>query len=301
MAKRKPPLNTEQLRAFRHHVKVLKSKGLVSKRVDARKQRPTRYMRAKVKQLAPILHGEAVGVKVRPDLLKKYKEAGFNIVNRRVIVEKTPEEISRTRKGLPLLRRHLGGEFAQERLVLPFGPRNIDDFRAKVSADPRAFDSLKEPGDLFAFKLFGNNSLSTFDDIVSLLEYLEHYQVFSSYHKEEAWTSLQFFRVAPGAWKHSPRAKRTDTATAQDRRSSVKRRQWSKVKGERIHRQEDAARKRRLRADESYAAAERERDRVRKAAKRVADPEGNKAARLKESLRKRNLRRQFEADKRNGR
>lgn len=297
MAKRPPKISIGELRAFRSHVSALKKKGLVSSRVDARKQKPTRYMQNKVRILAPVLHNEAVGVKVKPDLLKQYKEAGFQVFGGRVIVEKTPEEISRTRKGLPLMRRHLGGSFVQERLVLPYGPTNIDDFRARVVTDPTSFDSLKEPGDAFAFKIYGNNSLATFADMQSLLTYLEHYQVI--HERQDAWTSLQFFRVAPGSWK--PTRKERRSASQQDRRDAG-RVQWSRVKGQRLHRAEDAERKRQKRAtDLSWAAKERERDRLRKAAKRSADPESNKAARLKEALRKRDLRRQAKADERNGR
>lgn len=297
MAKKKPPLNREQIKAFRHHVSVLKSKGLVSKRVDARKQKPTRYMTNKVRILAPILHGEAAGVKVSPDLLKKYREAGFPIHNRRVIVEKTPEEISRTRKGLPLMRRHLGGAYIQERLVLPFGPRNIDDFRKRVTENPTAFNALKERGDLFAFKIFGNNSLATFEDIQLLLEYLDRYQaVHDARYSDDAWTSLQFFRVAPGAWKPT---KRERALTKQDRRERPRTR--GKLMGERLYRAQEAERKRTKRStDAAWASREREKDRARKAAKRTADPDWNKAARLKENLKKRDRRKQAEADKRNG-
>ncbi len=298
MARKPPKLSNEALRAFRHHVSVLRSKGLVSKRVDARKQRPTRYMTKKVRILSPVLHGEATGVKVHPDLLKQYKEAGFNIVNRRVIVEKTPEEISRTRKGLPLMRRHLGGQFVQERLVLPFGPRNIEDFRKRVTENPSSFSSLKEPGDAFAFKIFGNNSLATFEDIELLLDYLEYYSAFSSNGREEAWNSLQFFRVAPGTWRQSEKRRRT--VTEQDRRDRPRQR-YPKVKGERIYKQEEAERKRIKRAtDLAWRQKERQRDKLYRAAKRAADPEATKQQRLKEIITRRERRRAAKADERNG-
>lgn len=298
MGKKRRTSNIAELRAFRHNVSVLKSKGLVSKRVDARKQKPTRYMKSKLRKLAPILEGTAAGVKVRPDLLKQYREAGFNIVNRRVIVEKRPEEISAVRKGHAVFRSPLGPVHIQERLILPFSPRNVDDFENHLRKNPEHFDRLKASGDVFAFKIFGNNSLATFEDAESLLEYLNRYRVFHSMYSEDAWESLQFFRVAPGKWRHN--AKRTRTRTEQDRRSPARRR-YSLVKGERIHKLEEAERKRKKRAEDiTWAEKERARDRVRKSTKRAADPATNQKQRMKEAIRKRDRRKMAKLDERNG-
>jgi hypothetical protein len=299
MGKKRRTSNRFEIKAFRHQVSVLKSKGLISKRVDARKQKPTRYMKSKIAKLKPILDGTAAGVKVRPDLLRQYREAGFNTLMGRVIVEKRPEEMAAIRKGHAVLSSPLGPVHIQERLILPFSPRNVLDFETRLRKNPEHFNRLKASGDVFAFKIFGNNSLATFEDAESLLEYLNRYQVIhDARYSGDAWESLQFFRVAPGKWKHSP--KRTRTYTDQDRRS-VARRRYSLVKGERIHKLEEAERKRKKRAEDmTYAARERERDRMRKAQMRAANPENNKAQRQKESLRKRNLRKQAKLDERNG-
>lgn len=47
------------IREFRSAVAKLKDKGLVSKRVDARSQKPTRYMREQVRKFSDVLEGRA--------------------------------------------------------------------------------------------------------------------------------------------------------------------------------------------------------------------------------------------------
>lgn len=306
MARKRSSLNGGELKAFRHAVSVLRSKGLVSKRVDARKQKPTRYMKNKVKNLAPILTGEAAGVKVRPDLLRQYREAGFNIVNRRVIVEKRPDEIARVRKGHALIRRRLGPGFTEERLLLPYGPKNIDDLRERFRAHPDTFDHLKEKGDLFAFRIFGYNSVETFETFEKVVAELEKYSALQDdRYEEEVWEGLEFYRVFydpdnPFKSYWPKNEKRTLTRTAQDRRSAS-RATYSRTKGERIHKLEDAERKRIKRAtDLSWAEKEREKDRLRKASTRAANPDAEKAARLREFKRRRDRRLQAKADERNG-
>lgn len=58
-------LTSGQLRSFRSQVAALKAKGLVSKRIDARSQKPTRYMLAQVQKFAPALSGKAQVVTVK--------------------------------------------------------------------------------------------------------------------------------------------------------------------------------------------------------------------------------------------
>jgi len=57
-------LSGSQLKSFRSDVAKLKSKGLVSKYKDARKQAPTRYMREQVKKYSDVLAGKAQVVHV---------------------------------------------------------------------------------------------------------------------------------------------------------------------------------------------------------------------------------------------
>jgi hypothetical protein len=58
------PLKGSQLRSFRSDVAKLKKLGLVSSRIDARSQKPTRYMRDQVKKFSDVLEGKAQVVKM---------------------------------------------------------------------------------------------------------------------------------------------------------------------------------------------------------------------------------------------
>jgi len=58
-------LSGGQLRNFRSQVAKLKSLGLVSARVDARAQKPTRYMRKQVETYGDVLAGRAKVVKAK--------------------------------------------------------------------------------------------------------------------------------------------------------------------------------------------------------------------------------------------
>ena len=50
----------EALRQFRHDVAILKKKGLISKRVDARSAKPTKALLAKTKEFKDVINGNAV-------------------------------------------------------------------------------------------------------------------------------------------------------------------------------------------------------------------------------------------------
>jgi hypothetical protein len=80
-------LTGSQLKNFRKQVSRLKSLGLVSKKVDARSQKSTRYMREQVeKRFAKVLSGEAVAVKVPRRKYAKKFEGAFDIKGKRVII-----------------------------------------------------------------------------------------------------------------------------------------------------------------------------------------------------------------------
>lgn len=81
---------SHNIKKFRHDVARLKALGLISKRVDARSQRETRYMRGQVKRFADVLEGRAKAVKVPRGVAKEYSEAYRRKGNRIVVpVDKT--------------------------------------------------------------------------------------------------------------------------------------------------------------------------------------------------------------------
>lgn len=85
-------LSGRQLQKFRSDVAKLKAKGLVSKRVDARSQKPTRYMRSQVKRFDEVLSGKAQVVHVPKRAAAKEFGARFDTKGRSIIVPNTKGE-----------------------------------------------------------------------------------------------------------------------------------------------------------------------------------------------------------------
>lgn len=100
-------LSKQDLKTLRHNISVLKTKGLVSKRIDARSYQPSRYMIGKVKSLEGILTGELRSVKLNPKALKMIRQEAQAvayygkppIIGKHLIVRNSPEIIKRARLG----------------------------------------------------------------------------------------------------------------------------------------------------------------------------------------------------------
>lgn len=84
-------LTASQLRAFRSQVAALKRKGLVSPKIDARSQKPTRYMLEQVKKYADVLNGHATVLKVPKDVRDELKSA-YAVKRGRVVIPTTGSE-----------------------------------------------------------------------------------------------------------------------------------------------------------------------------------------------------------------
>lgn len=268
MPKRDRPisgLKGQALKDFRSQVAKAKKKGLVSKRVDARSQKPTKYMRAKMRALAPVFEGTSIGVKVPPKMAREYKRAGFTVFNSRVITRAEPGEIAKVKKGMVAFRKPLGGDFFEERVILPISPTSIDELLLDVEKSGEKYDALKEPDELFAFKLFGFNSLATFEDFGLLAEYLSHYKVFETHDGPDTWEGINFYRVVRGKWQPTPkRPYKRRRGGDQDRRTPSR-----PVVPAAIKRSNAAEYKRQYRASHpTFRAAERDRDRLAQAKRR---------------------------------
>ena len=166
-------LKGQELKSFRSAVAKLKKKGVVSKRVDARSQEPTRYMRSKVRSFEDVLTGRSLAVKAPKDIRQKYIDAGvFQARGSFLIV---PKEDARSRarikKGRDLVEITTPLRWGEEHeIVLPFKATNMMDLANKISEN-KNFDELKRPDEQFAFRLFGHNSRKAF---VNGQEFADH-------------------------------------------------------------------------------------------------------------------------------
>ena len=199
-----PRLSPSDLRALRSKVSKLKKLGGISKRVDARKQRPTRYMIRKVKSLEPVLQGRAVLIpkkKIRSDLLSDYQRTSMS-VNRRLMIPKQPNETVRIRRGLPELEREIAktGErrVVQRRVPLPVNIENLEDFASDLMNRPERWAAArgKYPPWVFGFTIFGNRSTQLFESPEALAQHLQKYiDAMSEDDLEEAWNEFVLYAI----------------------------------------------------------------------------------------------------------
>lgn len=232
-------LRGQALRDFKHSVSILKKEGLVRKTTDARKQKPTRYMRAKVEALRPVILGKAGAIRRTGKVFEEYKEAGFRTVaigkkrpSGYVLVERdTYRKIKKSRQSegeYMTIRRFMGseGDTVIEEVIMPATVQNIDDFMEALRSGQ--FDDLKRPEDFWAFQFYGNNSSATFKTSELLHDFLQFYKTLQE-GGEGSWKHFVLYRVyPPGVWlpqggpaqQDRRRRRGKKTRTIQDRRQA---------------------------------------------------------------------------------
>lgn len=119
------------VKEFRHDVAKLKAAGLVSKRVDARSQKQTRYMQGQVKKFDDVLKGRAKVVRAprRADLAEyrdggRYKTKGRSVV---IPVESKTERVrwdAKNKRAVSTSHEY-GETFTKE--YMPKPPRSAAD------------------------------------------------------------------------------------------------------------------------------------------------------------------------------
>lgn len=191
-------LNAQALREFRSKVAKLKKKGVVSKRVDARKQEATKYMRAKVRKYEDVLSGHAVAVKAPKQIREKYTSSEvFEARGSFLIVPKEHERSrARIKKGRDLIEIITPLRWGEEReVVLPFKATDMMDLAHKLDSHEHV-DELKKGDEQFAFRLFGHNSRKAFVDRQEFADHvLRHYQhLFSKRKGAQAIRHLSVIR-----------------------------------------------------------------------------------------------------------
>jgi hypothetical protein len=169
-------LDPQALRAFRSSVAKLKRKGIVSPRVDARSQRATRYMRAKVRKFNDVLEGRAIAVPAPRAVREQYSSKDLLETRGRFLI--APKEFehqrARLRKGLVQMIRPLkNGQ--EEYVILPWKANDLYELIDNLKRDPEAIDRLKERDEYFSFRLFGHNASDSFEDTEALIKNLEYY------------------------------------------------------------------------------------------------------------------------------
>lgn len=143
------------IKSFRSDVAKLKAKGLVSKRVDARSQRETDYMKRQVRKFRDVLEGRAKVVHTpKRSEAKKFEEA-FRVKGKNVIIPVEKGERVSYRKGHIVGTRQAYGQKIQKDYLpkqitkpsdLPTGSNII--YTIPLGSGLRSFDT---PEDVFIF------------------------------------------------------------------------------------------------------------------------------------------------------
>lgn len=169
-------LSGQALKSYRHNLSILKKKGLVSPKIDARSHKPTRYMLAKIKSLKNVLEGREKALKVSQKSARAYKEdPNIRIVRNRVIVPiDTADKKTRVLKGMLATKRVLA---TGEREVIRL-PRRLGLLGLMQELEKPTFDFHKNPNDKFAFEIYSNMSAQFFGTAKQMKEYLEKYLIF---------------------------------------------------------------------------------------------------------------------------
>jgi hypothetical protein len=166
-----------ELKAFRHNLSILKKKGVVPKSVDARSQTITRHYKDQIKKNLAIIEGRETAVKLSAEKVKEYKAGGHRTVGKnRVVVQKHQGEQVHVSHGEVYVTRALKNGDIQ-RVILPV---SFDRLSYWLDGAPDPYlDTLKNNNEQFAFRYFGNNSVSTYNSFEQLRRHMDHYKSFT--------------------------------------------------------------------------------------------------------------------------
>jgi hypothetical protein len=250
----------KNLREFRKEVSELKKVGVLSPRVKASKQRPTRYMLGRLKRFADVIRGEVIPVPAAPEIRHRYRDKGvFEERGRFIMVPKeSAGQTAQISRGMVEIVRPLKwGE--ERRIILPFKATDMEGVAHRLMDDP-TLDGMKGSTELFGFRLFGHNMNTIgFPDAKELAQYIltNYAHLFSGKSGREAVKHFVLFRFKA----RNSQLSETDEA---DRIYTPRKGKPKDERGERDwmvkkRRERDAARKRKARDNETPEQTEKRR------------------------------------------
>ena len=256
-----------QLRAFRRALGKLKRAGVVSARTNTKTAKPTAKTKKLVKDFKPVIDGKATALKLSKKTWQRhYKRQGHVVRQGFVLLDNIPgHKYSGDDRGIKTSR--LEGRY--ETIELPIDAKKLEKFlhQAEFNKD---LEKLKQPGESWAFRFFGNNSRRVFKTLRQLIDYVSQYDVIDQglqnrgYYKNELIKALEIVRVNDTVgnerWRQMP-DKRRDFKQANKeykQRMNAKGRnvrqkdrhkpnRWQKLKQNRPLQYQDALRKGRIR------------------------------------------------------
>jgi hypothetical protein len=281
---------------FRSLVAQLKKLGLTSKKVDARRQKATRYMRRKVREYIDVLKGNASVFSVPPQEIAAYEASGHrtNKKNRKVVVP-TPhgEKVKRVKpvNGVPsyeITRTSARGEKESRRVSL---------FKGSAALESRLIEWVRklpplQKGEYYAFRFNGYNSYQYFsgpDAKKQMIDYLMRYVPDSEPDDiDEEIMKFEFVTIDnPKAWDAAVQKQKEESRKRRNERAKGRRNEYFRRRRERMTEDERAVtkikNKERLQKDAEY----QKKKRAQRTPEQIAAEKEKSKARMQKSREKR--------------
>jgi hypothetical protein len=186
-------------KAYRAKAAALKKAGVLSARVNARKN-ITRATRTKINKNVDVLEGRVAVVRASKEVRQKYEgvlevRGGLLVIPK----ERSKEKAKISRGMVEITRPMIGVEglkFGEEReIILPFPLVTLPQVAERLKSD-ETLDGLKEPDEMFAFRLDKWASKIGFPDAAEMGEYIltNYAHIFKNDGSEKAVKYLSFLR-----------------------------------------------------------------------------------------------------------
>lgn len=213
--RKKKAKEDRKLQGFRAAVRKLQKEGVIDKKIDAKKAKPTKRLTKKIADFKPVIEGKATALKLsKPAWRRHYKEQGHVVKDGFAIIDNVPgHRYSVTDRGIKTSK--LEGRY--ETTELPLSEKNLEKFLHELEFNKK-FEKLKQPGERWAFRFYGNNSRRVFQTLRQLVDYISQYQTVEkalakrARNRGEIINAIEIVRLRAGytedQWRQSPDKKR---------------------------------------------------------------------------------------------
>jgi hypothetical protein len=260
----------------RADLRKLRSKGVISVRANLKRPKPSSALLKKLENFRPILEGHAQVVKLPRAETRKFREAGFDYSNGRIIIATEPTQRLRVEGGQVVIKEQ--GYRSVFKKIIPPVRRDFATFHRYYTEHPGELEAMVPKGSMLGFTYFGNKS-RVVGNVEDILEWLSHYDTLTGQDgttnaKDARNNFKQLILYAMDArqakfWEGSPRTKykRRSTHTVQDRRQASGRGPRKAIKKTHAQAQRDyiASLRSTPKRDFEYRSADAERKRLSRA------------------------------------
>lgn len=195
-SKRKPS-SAQRNKSNIEKAKKLKAAGIISKQAKLHGGRfISKEVLRKVREYGALTDVGFKAIPVTKATAKAAQERGYQVVaGNKIIGPSTPAFRNRLKKGELTGVKPLRGSYMEEVIL----PHTVYDMHTLAAQLGQGIDTLKMPGEYFAFKYHGRESYRIFKNSSELLEYLLHYKgligALSSHKAEELQEEFEAFTL----------------------------------------------------------------------------------------------------------